>query len=103
MKAKPAAKVKAKPAAKKPAPKAAVKPKPATKAQAPKPPTEGEAWGNASLKKQADAATPIARMTEPSGTPPLALHDHEGEPVTPVESDDDGGSPRLDDREDNEA
>ena len=88
---------------KKAAPRTAAKPKPATNAKAPKPPTEGEAWGNASLKKQADAATPMARMTEPSGTPPLALHDHEGELVTPVEREADGGSPRLDDREDDEA
>jgi hypothetical protein len=61
-------------------------------------------------------------MTEPSDNPVHALHDHEGTLVSPVEdeeeiaerahdgeeavkdadADDDSGSPRLDDREDDE-
>lgn len=64
----------------------------------------------------------MPKMAEPSGTPKLALHDHEGELVSPVEEseeiaerihggeeavkdadeDDDTGSPRLDDRQDGE-
>lgn len=131
---KPAAKTKAK--AKKPAPKskakAAPKKKPAAKKPAPKgkatqaadddddEPTHGDAWGNAGIAPK--VATPPITHTEPPGTPDLALHDHEGNLVSPVEeeeelaerihdgeeaiknedTDDDSGSPRLDDREDDE-
>lgn len=129
---KPAAKTKAK--AKKPAPKskakAAPKKKPAAKKPAPKgkakqavddeEPTHGDAWGNAGIAPK--VATPPVTHTEPPGTPDLALHDHEGNLVSPVEeeeelaerihdgeeaikdadTDDDSGSPRLDDREDDE-
>ncbi len=124
VKAKTKAKAKAKPALK-PKAKAPARAKAPTKpkaARAPKVPTHGDAWGNAALKKDADEAAPPATMTEPSGTPALALHDHEGELVSPVEeseelaerihggeeavkdgtADDDSGSPRLDDREDGE-
>jgi len=118
-KAKPAAKKKAapkkKPAAKKPAPK---KTKKAAEA-----PTHGDAWGNASLAPKVAKATPKTTTLEPSGTPPLALHDHEGGLVSAVgeeeelaerihggeeavkneDADDDAGSPRLDDREDNDS
>ena len=129
---------KAKPAPKKPAPKtnapapktnapapktnAPAKAKAAPKSKTPKVPTHGDAWGNASLESDADEAAPMPKMAEPSGTPKLALHDHEGELVSPVEEseeiaerihggeeavkdadeDDDTGSPRLDDRQDGE-
>jgi hypothetical protein len=118
-KAKPAAKKKAAPkkksAAKKPAPKAKAK-------KAPESPTHGDAWGNASLAPKVAKTTPKTTSLEPSGTPPLALHDHEGGLISAVgeeeevaerihggeeavknEDADDAGSPRLDDREDSDS
>ena len=124
-KAKPAkAKAKAKPfakkqvAAKKPAAKKPT-PKKAKAAAAPEP-THGDAWGNAALAPKVAEITPKTTITEPPGTPALALHDHEGELVSPVEeseelaerihggeeavkdedADDDTGSPVVDDRDD---
>ncbi|MEO8552230.1 MAG: hypothetical protein ABI678_19775 [Kofleriaceae bacterium] len=114
---------------KKPAPKAApkAKAKPAAKpTAAPRKkktaPTAGDSWGNASLASKVAANTPKAHVTEPSDSPVYALHDHEGVLVSPVDdqeeiaervhggeeavknedADDDSGSPRLDDREDDE-
>jgi hypothetical protein len=109
-KAKPAAK----PAAKKQAAKA---PKAAPKGKSP---TAGDAWDNASMAPKVAASTPPTRMSEPSMSPPHALHDHAGGLVSAVDeeeelaerihggeeavknedADDDSGSPRLDDRED---
>jgi hypothetical protein len=119
----PAKKVAAKKKAGKPAPKAAAKKKPAAKKQAPKAakkPTTGDAWDNAAMAPTVAANTPVARMSEPSMSPPHALHDHTGGLVSPVDDeeelaervhggeeavknedeDGDSGSPRLDDRED---
>ena len=120
-KAKPAGKKakkaapKKKSAAKKPAPK-----KPKTK-NAPEAPTHGDAWGNASLAPKVAKTSPKVTSLEPSGTPALALHDHEGGLVSAVgeeeelaerihggeeavkDADEDTGSPRLDDREDNDS
>ena len=110
----------------KPAPKAAAKKKPAAKKAAPKAaskkksPTTGDAWDNAAMAPKVAATTPVARMSEPSMSPPHALHDHTGGLVSPVDDeeeiaerihggeeavkdadeDGDSGSPRLDDRED---
>jgi hypothetical protein len=117
----------------KPAPKAAAKKKPAAKPAAKKPaakapkaapkgksPTAGDAWDNASMAPKVAANTPVVRMSEPSMSPPHALHDHAGglvsavdeeeelaerihggeEAVKDADADDDSGSPRLDDRED---
>jgi hypothetical protein len=117
----------------KPAPKAAAKKKPAAKPAAKKPaakapkaapkgksPTAGDAWDNASMAPKVAASTPPTRMSEPSMSPPHALHDHAGglvsavdeeeelaerihggeEAVKDADADDDSGSPRLDDRED---
>jgi hypothetical protein len=127
-----ASKKKSKPATqKKPAPKSASKPKvkakakakakakpPAKKqpaAKAKKAPTHGDSWGNASLAPKVKA--PKITNLEPSGTPPLALHDHEGGLVSPSDeseelaerihggeeavkdADEDTGSPVLDDRD----
>ena len=121
-KAKAAPKKKAaKPA--KPAPKSAAKKKPAAKKAAPKAkpakqPTLADSWGNASMAPKVAAATPQARMSEPSLSPPHALHDHEGGLVSPADEqeelaerihggeeavkdeDEDTGSGRVDDRED---
>ena len=108
----------------KPAPKAAAKAKPAAKQAAPKAapkakkPTTGDAWDNAAMAPKVAASTPVGRMSEPSMSPPHALHDHTGGLVSPVDDeeelaervhggeeavkdeDEDTGSPRLDDRED---
>jgi outer membrane biosynthesis protein TonB len=119
-KAKPAAKKKAAPK-KKPAAKKAAPQKTKTK-KAPEGPTHGDAWGNASLAPKVAKTTPKTTSLEPSGTPTLALHDHEGglisavgdeeelaerihggeEAVKNEDADDDAGSPRLDDREDSD-
>lgn len=90
-----------KPAAKKkPAPKSASKPKAKAKAKAKAPakktspakaktkkpaktPTHGDSWGNASLAPK--VKSPKITNLEPSGTPQLALHDHEGGLVSPVD------------------
>jgi hypothetical protein len=128
----PAKKVAAKNKAGKPAPKAAAKKKPAARpakkaaAKAPKAapkgksPTAGDAWDNAAMAPKVAASTPPTRMSEPSMSPPHALHDHAGglvsavdeeeelaerihggeEAVKDADADDDSGSPRLDDRED---
>jgi hypothetical protein len=123
-------KAKAKPAGKK-AKKAAPKKKSAAKKPAPKKtkakkasdgPTHGDAWGNASLAPKVAKTTPKTTSLEPSGTPALALHDHEGGLISQVgeeeeiaerihggeeavknEDADDTGSPRLDDREDSDS
>lgn len=119
-KAKPAATQKAapkkKPAAKKPSPK---KPKATTDDD----PTHGDAWGNASLAPKVAATTPKATSLERSTMPTLALHDHEGGLISPTDeeeqlaerihggeeavkdedADDAAGSPRLDDREDDDS
>jgi len=132
-----ATKKKSKPAAKKkPAPKSASKPKAKAKAApkkakakkaAPKKakaakakatPTHGDSWGNASLAPK--VKTPKITNLEPSGSPPLALHDHEGGLVSPTDeseelaerihggeeavkdAEEDTGSPVLDDRDDGE-
>ena len=83
-------------------------------------PTTGDAWDNAAMAPKVAASSPPTRQTEPSDSPPHALHDHTGGLVSPVEdeeelaerlhggeeavkdedADDDSGSPRLDDRED---
>ncbi|MEP6859276.1 MAG: hypothetical protein ABJE66_01565 [Deltaproteobacteria bacterium] len=111
----------------KPAPKAAAKKKPAAKKAAPKPAPKpakslntGDAWDNAAMAPKVAAKTPVVRMSEPSMSPPHALHDHVGGLVSPVDDeeevaerihggeeavkdqneDGDSGSPRLDDRED---
>jgi hypothetical protein len=116
-KAKPAAPKKAKPAAKKPAAKKPAPPKPPKPA---KQPTPADSWGNASMAPKVAATTPQSRLSEPSMSPPHALHDHAGGLVSAVgedeelaerihggeeavkneDADDDSGSPRLDDRED---
>ena len=118
-KAKPAGK-KAKKAAPKTKKSAAKKPAPkkTKKAEAP---THGDAWGNASLAPKVAKTTPKTTSLEPSGTPTLALHDHEGGLISPVDdeetiaerihggeeavkdADEDTGSPRLDDREDTDS
>ena len=118
-------KAKAKPAAKKkvaPKKKPAAK-KPAAKKKATAAPTHGDAWGNAALAPKVAKTTPKTTSLEPSGTPTLALHDHEGglisavgeeeelaerihggeEAVKNEDADDDAGSPRLDDREDSDS
>ena len=78
--------------------------------------------GNASLAPKVAKTTPKTTSLEPSGTPPLALHDHEGGLISAVgeeeevaerihggeeavknEDADDAGSPRLDDREDSDS
>ena len=124
---KAAAKAQAKPVAKKPAPKAAAKAPPKAAAKAPpkappkaKKPTTGDAWDNAAMAPKVAASSPVGRMSEPSMSPPHALHDHTGGLVSPVDDeeelaervhggeeavkdddeDGDSGSPRLDDRED---
>ncbi|MEO8846437.1 MAG: hypothetical protein ABI591_30385 [Kofleriaceae bacterium] len=121
-------KAKAKPAAKKKAaPKKKVvakKPAPTKKAKAKTKdgPTHGDAWGNASLAPKVAAKTPKTTILEPSTMPSLALHDHEGGLISPVDEEeqlaerihggeeavknedaDDSGSPRLDDREDGDS
>jgi hypothetical protein len=109
----------------KPAPKAAAKKKPAAKKAAPKAASKaaknlntGDAWDNAAMAPKVAANTPVVRMSEPSMSPPHALHDHAGGLVSPIDDeeelaervhggeeavkdqDEDTGSPRLDDRED---
>ncbi|MEO6775758.1 MAG: hypothetical protein ABI467_22550 [Kofleriaceae bacterium] len=116
--AKPTPAAKPKPVAK---PTPAAKPTPVAKpTPAAKPPTPADSWGNAALAPKVAATTPQATMSEPSLAPPYALHDHAGGLVSPVDeqeqlaerihggeeaikdedADDDSGSPRLDDRED---
>jgi outer membrane biosynthesis protein TonB len=124
-KKKPAAKKTKVAAKKKTAPKKKPAPKKTTAAKKKKPaePTHGDAWGNAALAPKVAAKSPKASNLEPSGTPALALHDHEGGLVSPVaddeevaerihggeeavkdeDADDDSGSARLDDREDEES
>lgn len=109
-------------------PKAAPKKKAPAKKAAPakknkKAPMAGDSWGNAALAPRVEESSPQPKMTEPSDNPVHALHDHEGTLVSPVDEqeelaerihggeeavkdedlDDDAGSPRLDDREDDEA
>jgi len=110
----------------KPAPKAAAQKKPAAqkKSAAPKSkpakPTLADSWGNAAMAPKVAATTPPTRMSEPSLSPPHALHDHTGGLVSPVDEeeelaervhggeeavkdeDEDTGSPRLDDRQEDE-